>query len=390
MRSLAFDVLNHVRIADLIDIGIVSVLLYLTFVWLRDRASRSLGIVAVAMGVIFLLARWLDLYLTTMAFQYGSIGILIAMVVVFQNDIRHGFERLATSRWFRHSSAGQPGNRIVDTITFAVAEMSEQRIGALFVFPGREPLDRHLRGGVEVDGRISEQLILSIFHPKSPGHDGAVLIHHDRIVQLGLHLPLTTQVSKVHDGGTRHAAALGLAECCDAMALVVSEERGTITLARDGNLTEIEPTEVAEELRRYFADQTSTGQRKLKSRWIGWTTKVAAVAAAVTLWFLFAYNTDTIQRTFVVPIEYRNLPSHLEIEDPKPTYAEVTLSGTSPTFALLKPAELAVSLNVKDVGGRRVLSWKTEPNIANVPKDLRVQKTVPDTVFVTLRENANQ
>ncbi len=383
------ELIESIRVADLLDIAIVASLLYLTFVWLRDRASRSLGIVACVLGVIFLLARWLDLYLTTMAFHYGSVGMLIAMVVVFQHDLRHGFERLASSRWFRRSHADLPCGKIVDTITEAVADMAENRIGALIIFPGREPLERHVRGGIDVDGKISQQLLLSIFHPKSPGHDGAVLITQNRIAQLGLHLPLTTQLSQIHDGGTRHAAALGLAECSDAIALVVSEERGTISLARDSTLTVIESTDVAEHLRAYFCEQSGNGCQNRESRRVDWLTKLAAVLSAVTLWLLFAYHTDTIQRTLVVPIEYRNLPATLEIDVPKPTHAEVTLSGSEPAFAVLNPRELAVSLEVKDVDGRRVLSWQTEPNLVNVPKELHIQNMSPETVIVTLREKPN-
>ncbi|EMI42431.1 diadenylate cyclase [Rhodopirellula sp. SWK7] len=380
------ELAESIRVEDFLDIAIVASLLYLAFVWLRDRASRSLGIVVCALGVIFLLARWLDLYLTTMAFHYGSVGILIAMVVVFQHDIRHGFERLASSHWFRRSHADLPCGKILDTITEAVANMAEHRIGSLIIFPGREPLERHVRGGIDVDGKISQQLLLSIFHPKSPGHDGAVLITQNRIAQLGLHLPLSTQLSQVHDGGTRHAAALGLAECSDAIALVVSEERGTISLARDSTLTEIEPADVAEQLRSHFCEQSGDDCQNRESRRTDWLTKFAAVLSAVALWLLFAYHTDTIQRTLVVPIEYRNLPSTLEIDDPKPTHAEVTLSGSEPAFAVLNPSELAVSLEVKDVDGRRVLSWQTEPNVVNVPKELHVQNMSPETIIITLRE----
>jgi len=107
---------------------------------------------------------------------------------------------------------------------------------------GWRPLDRHIHGGVPVDAEISQPLLLSIFHPKSPGHDGAILIENDRITSLGVHLPLTKQVDKVHDCGTRHAAALGLAEGCDAFVVAVSEERGTITIVQDGELTEVEAT----------------------------------------------------------------------------------------------------------------------------------------------------
>ncbi len=385
MRVFTDELMTHLRIADVLDIAVTSVLLYLAFVCLRDRASRSLGLAVFGLVTMFLLSRWLEMYLTTMLFRYGIVGMLLAIVVVFQQDIRHGFEQLASSRWLFRSSTVEPSRESTDTIVEAVATMAEQRIGALLVFPGRQPLDRHLRGGVHVDAKISQSLLLSIFYPDSPGHDGAVLIDENRIVWLGLHLPLTTQVHKVHDCGTRHAAALGLAECCDALAIAVSEERGTITIAQHGSLAIVELTELADQLRQHFSSQKAPIQPKHNHRLSELATRIAAVVAAVALWFGFAYHTDTIQRTFVVPVEYRNLPSGLEIEEPKPTYVEATLSGPEQAFALLTPATIAVSLKIDGAQGTRVFRWPTATNLTNVPNELAVESISPDVIVVSLR-----
>ncbi len=383
------SLIEHLRPADLLDIAIVAMLLYVIFIWLRDRASRSLAIVTAAAVLLFLLARWLDLYLTTMLFHYGMVGLVLAMVVIFQHDIRHGFERLTSSRWFRTTSDQESSSQIVDTLAGAVSAMAEQSIGALLVFPGSQPLNRHIRGGVPVDAKISEQLLISIFYPKSPGHDGAVLIERNRIIWLGLHLPLTTQVDKVHDCGTRHAAALGLAECCDAMIVAVSEERGTITIAYDGQMTVVEPAELTDRLRRHLGSSTKSGPSVRGKRWSEWLTKLAAIVVAVMLWFLFAYHTDTIQRTFVVPIEFRNMPAELEIEQPKPTYAQLTLSGSKPAFTLLDPTTLAISLEVENTNQGRVIRWPTKSNLTSIPKELQIENIVPDEIVVSLRPKAN-
>lgn len=389
MIELVRDLSSHVRGSDLLDVGIVTFVLYVTFVWLRHRASRSLGIVAFVIAATFLLARWLDLYLTTMIFHYGLLGIVLALVIVFQNDIRHGFERLAASPWFNRGSSDELSQRVTDAITEVIATMASQRIGALLVFPGREPLDRHVRGGVKVDAEVSLPLLLSIFHPKSPGHDGAVLIEQNRISQLGLHLPLSTQIRKVHNSGTRHAAALGLAECCDAIVLAVSEERGTITIGQNGELNTIAPTEVAERLRQYFSEQSASSTARPHNRTKSWSTMLAAFASATALWFLFAYRTDTIQRTYIAPIEYRNLSKEWEIAEPKLTHAEITLSGTEPGFALLDPQTIAVSLDFKDVVTTAPIRWKTETNLTNVPAELNVEQVYPPSVVVSVRAKTN-
>ncbi len=385
MPTLNDNLLEQVRFADVLDIAVVSVLLYIVLVWLRNRASRSLGLVSVALVLLFAIARWLDLYLTTMVFHYGTVGIMLAMVVVFQHDIRHGLERLASSRWFRLTATDDPPRRLVDTIAESIAEMAQERIGALIVFPGREPLDRFLRGGVPVDAMFSQQLLLSIFHPKSPGHDGAILIECNRIAMLGVHLPLTTQVDKVHDCGTRHAAALGLAECCDALIIAVSEERGTVTVAQNGNLTEVDPANLAVQLRRYFDSQNGVVDTNMEHRLADWATRFTALAAAISLWFAFAFHTDVVQRTYVVPIEFRNLPVDFEIDQPQPSYVEATLSGPEQAFAMLDPARLAVSLEIGEEQDKYVFRWKTAETLKNVPTELTIESITPAEIVVGLR-----
>lgn len=389
MDCIAVALLDHIRIADGLDIAIVSVFVYILLVWLRDRASRSMAIVVLSLGVLFLIARWLDLYLTIIAFRYGIVGILLAMVVVFQQDIRHGFEQLTSKRWFRRSSTIQPSQPIVDSLIKTVVDLAEKHIGALLVFPGRQPLDRHLHGGVEVDAQISEPLLKSIFHPKSPGHDGAVLIEHHRIVSLGLHLPLTAQVDKVLDGGTRHAAALGLAECSDAIVVAVSEERGTITFAKDGELTIVDSEELSALLRKYFDEQNDVTRSDQKNHVSGWGTKLLAVIFATAFWWMFALQTDTVQRTFIVPIEFRNLPEGFQIADPKPTYAEVTMSGPENSFTLLDPAIVAVSLDLKDSDPSLVTTGSTASNLTNVPEGLETVSAIPQRISVTLRPKSD-
>lgn len=389
------DLPNQIRFADLLDVIITALLLYVFFIWLRERASRSLAIVAAALVSLFLLARWLDLYVTTMVFHYGSVGILLAMVVVFQDDIRHGVEQLAAGQWLRRSANDEPLLVMVDTITEAVVEMANQRIGALIVFPGRQPIGRHLRGGVQVDAKISAPLLLSIFHPKSPGHDGAILVERGLISSLGLHLPLSTNLHKVQNGGTRHTAALGLVERCDAMAIAVSEERGTVTIAIGGELRVVEPQQLAVTLRQYLSGEGVVAEQKNSLRKYDWVTKAnlvakaGAILVASTLWFMFAYPTDTVQRTFAIPIEYRNVPEGLEIESPKPTHVQVTLSGVEPAFTTLDPAAVAVSLNVEQSSGSQVLRWSTASNLKNIPADMKIENVSPDAIVVSLRRKSS-
>jgi diadenylate cyclase len=388
MNSLLLELQNQFRFADAIDIGVVSILLYITLIWFRDRASRSLVVVIVSLVTLFVLARWLELYLTTQIFQLGFLGIVLVIVVVFQQDIRHGFERLASSPWFFRSTSPPPDLKGLDTIAAAIECLAQQRIGALLVFPGVEPLDRHVRGGVQVDAEISLPLLLSIFNPQTPGHDGAVLIADNRISQLALHLPLSSNLPLLRDGGTRHAAALGLSECCDSLVVAVSEERGTISLAQAGKLEAIGPTEVQKRIQRHFAQHSPATGKPIKPWFRNLSTKLLSLAFAILIWFLFAYHTETIQRTIVIPIEYRNLPDGWVIAEPKATHVEVTLAGSEQAFNLLDVAKARVSLEITDAGEDNLERLETEPNLQNVPRELKVNQIIPKTVTVAVRKGS--
>jgi len=388
MEDILRYLVSEVRWADLLDIAIVSVLIYGILIWLRQRASRTLGMVIIILASAFALANSLDLYLTKMAFHYGMIGILLAFAIVFQDDLRHGFERLANIRWLSRSSQMIPSQAFVEELTEAIVELAQERIGALIVLPGRQSLDRHVRGGVAVDAKVSKPLLMSIFHPKSLGHDGAILITQGRIAKLGVQLPLTRRVEELQASGMRHAAAMGLAECCDAMIVVVSEERGTITLALDHEFKAIDSVELAERLRRHLGDQPRREDQPRRARVINQLTQAVAIAAAVCLWWAFAVQVDTIQRTFVVPVEYRNLPPQWEIDSPKPNYIELTLSGSQPAFRLLDPTAVRVSLEITQVNEDRLISLPAETNLINVPAELSVEQIKPSNIIVSIRKKA--
>ncbi|GAA5509614.1 diadenylate cyclase [Novipirellula caenicola] len=386
MRRHLNELIEQIRLADALDIGIVTLLIYVGLVWLRHRSTQSLGVMIALLAALYVLAGWLEMYLTTMIFQYGIIAILFSIIVIFQQDIRHGIERLVSSRWLRQGTHDSSDSGIIDTIVESVAALARDQIGALIVFPGREPLTRHMRGGVLVDAEISEPLLLSIFHPQSPGHDGAVLIEDSRIRQLSLHLPLSSNLTKVQGSGTRHTAALGLSECCDALVVVVSEERGTITTAHGGELTEVDPAGLAQRLEQFLASQTVTNDLRGESGWDRWFMGFASLSLAVLLWILFAYQTATLQRTIIVPIEYRNLAADWVVAEPRSSYAEVTLVGSDKAFKILDVSAITVSLELEDVQLGIPKRLSTEQALTNVPSELSVNEIVPRWVDVIVRK----
>lgn len=347
---LAFlgPLLAAVRPADLVDIVVIAVFFYFAWRWLRHRTSRVGLAAVVSCSLLYVVARLLNMYLTLLLFQAGFMIILLAAVLVFQEDLRRLFSRLATLGL----PAKNPSGESADKLTEALCRMAEERIGALVVLKGREAVDPFIEGGTRVDGRVSPVLLYSIFHPASPGHDGAVLIDGDRIDRLGIHLPLSHNLAEIGDFGMRHTAGLGLSEQCDALVLIVSEERGTLRVAERGRLLRLDSAaELRSRLDEYYRERQTgpngRGWQHVFSRHL--TTKVASVCVAATLWLVLVNPLHTVEQHYNIPIEYRNIPKNMAVEDPSPPTVKVRLSGPERIFRLFNAEGAVVSLDLSAI-----------------------------------------
>ncbi len=217
---------------DALDIALVSLLLYQVFQLLRG--SRALAILS-GLGILtglYLLARGLGLYTLSWLLQYIFSSIFILIVVIFQADIRQALGEMGAHRFFRREKLKQDS---VQAVVDACVEMARLRVGALIVIERSMRLgDMIKREGVRLDALITRQLLMNIFYPKAPLHDGAVIISNGRVTAAACILPLA--VAKGQNFGTRHRAALGITRESDAMAIAVSEERGEISVAIKGEL----------------------------------------------------------------------------------------------------------------------------------------------------------
>ncbi|MBW3599520.1 MAG: diadenylate cyclase [Planctomycetes bacterium] len=340
------DGLGHFRLADAFDIGAVALLCYLGLSWLRQHASRPLLSAAIAVLLLYAGARLFNLYLTSLLFQAGAVVIAVALLLIFQDDLRRAAERLA----LRRTPAARAGtsSSTLDIIAETVHELAEARIGALLVFPGREPLERHTRGGEPLGGEISRSLLMSIFHSGSPGHDGAAVVEGSRLTRFALHLPLSRYPEKVGREGTRHAAAMGLAEQCDALVVVVSEERGTVSIAHRGTLEVIKPAALRERLGQFLEETAPKPAPQVVTRWLIREPGLKAISLllACLLWLGLAYRVEPVERPATAIIEYRGLPPGWAIAEPRPSQVQLTLSGREREFDGFSPEDVVVSLDL--------------------------------------------
>ena len=190
MISDAVSAIKNIRIQDVLDIAIIAAMIFALLTWFKTRASRFVLIGILLLGAVYLAARFLQLYLTVIVLQGFFAILLFVLVVIFQDDLRGVFERLAMFGNLGKVSAPVSAlDRSADIIAEAAGNLAKKHIGALIVVHGTDPLGRHINGGTALDGQLSPVLLESIFTPNSPGHDGAVLVREDRALLFGVHLP---------------------------------------------------------------------------------------------------------------------------------------------------------------------------------------------------------
>lgn len=239
LQTFFWNIFNRPQLNDLLDILIVAVLIYQMIMLTRDtRASEVLKGFLLLVGASLLSSLLGLTALTWVLKQILSNGALV-LVVLFQPEIRRVLEQLGRGAKMEHfQSDGEENQRIISEITQCLTSLSRRRVGALIVFERRTGLKDIMETGTRLDSTISAPLLENIFEPNTPLHDGAVIIRGTRIVSAACMLTTLSESNAItRDLGTRHRAAIGISETTDALVLIVSEETGVISMARDGKLT---------------------------------------------------------------------------------------------------------------------------------------------------------
>ena len=231
--------LTKMQWSDYLDILVVAFLLYKLLPLIRTtgtaRVARAIVVILVAAGLAQL---WNLHTLSFIISQFLQVG-LIALVVLFQPELRRVLDHLGNMRLSKFLGSGKADTEMVPIISQTVRAcetMSKERVGALIIFARENSLEEYFKTGTRIDGQVSEQLLRNVFFKNSPLHDGATVIAGGRVAAAGCVLPLSTNPKLSRDLGTRHLAAVGISEVSDAVIVVVSEETGTISVAVGGML----------------------------------------------------------------------------------------------------------------------------------------------------------
>ncbi|WP_313757660.1 diadenylate cyclase CdaA [Tissierella sp.] len=232
---------SNIRIRDVIDIIIVAAVFYKVFKLIRETRAEQL---IKGIFVIFVFEKisgegLLELYTINWILKNTMTVGVIAILIVFQPELRRGLEYIGRSRFFTKSFLeikGESLSKTVEEIVEACASLSRQKIGALIVLERETGLNEVVETGTRINGVVSSNLLINIFIPNTPLHDGAVIIKEDMIKAAACFLPLTDNMNLSKELGTRHRAALGISERSDSLAIIVSEETGAISIAENGTI----------------------------------------------------------------------------------------------------------------------------------------------------------
>lgn len=256
------------NLTDILDILIVSILIYQIVKWIKTTRAWVL-----LKGIILLLCIALGAYLlqlhTITWILTNTMGVgITAVLIVFQPELRSALEQLGRKNWLSGIFSTDTGEveeeytaRTLQEIARAAIEMGKVKTGALIVLEKGVVLGEYERTGIPIDGKVSSQLLINIFEHNTPLHDGAVIVRKNRIVSATCYLPLSDSVEIGKELGTRHRAAVGISEVSDSITVIVSEETGSISIAKEGRIMkDLEPQRLRDEL-SLLREESSSGKK---------------------------------------------------------------------------------------------------------------------------------
>ena len=376
--------LSTIRWQDVVDIILNSYILFRFYVLFR---GTNVFRVLIGMTVLWFLQRIaisLGLIVTSWVVQ-GIVAVgAIIIIVVFRNEIRRVLQakNLKSILWgLSYKSAITPTEIIADS----VFQMAKRKCGALIVFPGKEDLSDAVQGGTPWKGLITKEMIASIFWPDNPVHDGAAIVQGDQITVVGAILPLSHRDDLPSHYGTRHRAALGLAEATDALIIVISEERGDVLVAKGNRLREIKQKQT---LKENIQEHVGTAALKKGAvRKEGFEITVAAMLSVVFItgiWFSVSRGQDTLV-SLDIPVDYMNRAAGTEIVDTSVKSVSLVLSGSGPLVKSITPDQVNVRLDLsKSVIGPNSFSITSE-NIS-LPPGILLREVTPPVIDVVIDE----
>jgi len=381
--ALLFDL----RIQDVLDVLFLSFVAYHLYSWFRGTKALKALVGLLLFGIIFTIARTWGLFLTTWVFQIFWQVLVILLIVLFQSEIRQVLEKVTPLSMLGLRKHHGP-EEWIRGFSQAVFRLAERWIGALIVVERTENVKEWVTGGQALEADPLEEVLVSVFQKESPLHDGAVLIKQGRVRQVATYLPLSPEERVPSHWGTRHRAALGLSERCDALVVAVSEERGQVALAVDGRLEVVQDSDalsrrLKESIAPLAKDKTVVKERFGEILRDRWQVKLGTVVLVAALWLLLAGQQD-FQASFKVPLQVEGLPASLILAEPVDPEIEVTVRGLRKEVSLLNEENVRATVNI-DRSGPGTVSIALGREMVSLPSErVRVIGIKPEQMVFSL------
>ena len=325
-----FAIIANLRFQDVLDVLFLTVVVYYLYLWFWGTKAFKALVGLLALGVVFTVARLWGLFLTTWVFQILWQVLVVLIIILFQSEIRQVLERVNPLQMMGLRAFPKSADWVPNFVKAAFS-LAELKIGALIIFERMDLVEEWVTGGIPLEGEASRELLMSVFQKGSPLHDGALLIRKGRVTKVACYLPLSSAEGLQKEWGTRYRAALGLSERCDARVLVVSEERGEISLAGEGQMTRVTNLEQLSKL----IQEAITPPIPMGITWWGrlralvvhrWPLKIGALSLVSIFWLLLA-GQQNFEVTLKIPLEIKNLPAKMEILEPVDPEVQITVQG---------------------------------------------------------------
>ncbi|MCP3942132.1 MAG: DisA protein [Desulfobacteraceae bacterium] len=369
------------RWQDALDILLNSYILFRLYVLFRGTNVIRALLVICGLWAIQQAAVSMGLIITNWAMQGVITVAALIVIIVFRNEISTVLQT-KTLKSFLWKIPRHQFNTPLNIIIESVFELARKKIGALIVLPLKQGLDSVAQGGIPIRGKLSQEMLVSIFWPGNPLHDGATIIQGERITKAGVILPLSKREDLPSFFGTRHRAASGLAELTDAMVIVVSEERGEISLFQ-GNQTHTIHNRLAlgKLLQEHTGDDsTPKGVRRQKIELFA--IGLICLLCFTGIWLRFSNGLETLA-TQEVPVEFINPDQNMEITSSSAYNVNLLVSGAKPLINAIKPEQLNIKLDLSHsvVGINKF--YITRNNIL-LPPGIRLKKIQPAEIEISM------
>lgn len=383
---------SNLRISDLIDVGLFACFVYYFLKYFIAKPQRPIMTFSVFVSILYVLSKVFNLILISALLKLLFTVILIVIAIIFQRDIRRFIEQLSSKFSGMKSKRKLPPND-KDKICEIVTNLAEKKIGAILVFVGNAPVSNIITAGKPLYAKLDSDLVESIFDSRTPAHDGAMIIENGYITHICCQLPLSKGNKLRINLGTRHSAALGLSERSDSLTFVISEEKGTISIAENNRLIyDVKKRFIEARLHQYSKRKNKSYQKKNKlSDYLrkNFSLKLSSLFIAISAWVVNIYEPGISYTSFMMPVEVRNLKSEFMINKMSDDIVKVTLSGPSNYVSQLKKTPQKVILDFQQAKNGMTVFQSSDFQVS-FPKNVNIHSYHPDKISAFLSQYANR